>query len=148
MSENLDLVRSIYTDWERGDFTRTDWADAELEMTRPDALTAGSLKGLTSTSESWREWLESWESYRAHAEHYRVLDYERVLVLRQMSGRGRRSGVYVETETVNVFHVRDGKVVKLVMYSDRQRAFADLGLQEPKGGRPSGEPGVDASDRR
>jgi len=128
VSENLDLVRSIYADWERGDFRRTDWAAPDLEMTRPDAIDGGMLAGLASTADGWRAWLKAWEDYRAQAHEYRVLDDERVLVLGRMSGRGRSSGVHAETEIVNLFQIRGGKVIKLVMYSDRSRAFSDLGL--------------------
>jgi hypothetical protein len=66
------------------------------------------------------------------AEEYRELDGERVLVLIRFGGRGKTSGVEVgqmQSKGANLFHIRDGKVTRLVIY-DRERAFADLGLSE------------------
>jgi hypothetical protein len=133
MSENLDLVRSIYAAWERGDFTRTDWADPEIEFVYVDGLAPGSVKGLKATSEQWREVLVDWADFRAEAEEYRELDDERVLGLHRFTGRGRTSGVEVGPTGAKgacLFRVVNGKVTMLALYSGRDRAFADLGLAE------------------
>ena len=66
------------------------------------------------------------------ADDYLELDDERVLALGHYSGRGKASGLQVgqtPASAASVFHVRDGKVTKLVVYFDREQALADLGLK-------------------
>ena len=36
----------------------------------------------------------------------------------------------MQAEGATLFHIRDGKVTRLVVYCDRERALADLGLSE------------------
>jgi len=84
--------------------------------------------------ESWRAFLGTWE-----AEDYRELDDELVLVLAEFSGRGKRSGLeagQIRSKGASLFHIRGGRVARLVIYWDRDRAVADLGLS-PEGDAPS-----------
>jgi ketosteroid isomerase-like protein len=132
MSANLDLVRSIYAAHERGDFSSVEWAHPEIEYVVADGPEPGSWSGLAELAERARGLLNAWEGYRAEAEEYRELEDERVLVLIRRSGRGKRSGVDLEqiaSEGAVLYHLRDGKVAREVVYWDRDRALADLGLE-------------------
>ena len=133
MSENLDLVRSIYADWERGDFSKAEWAHPEIEFVFADGPSPGTWTGLTAMRVTMREYLSTWLNARLEAEEYRELDDDRVLVLNRPYGRGKTSGLDtsdIGATGAQVFYVRDGRVVRLVVYFDRDRALADLGLED------------------
>jgi hypothetical protein len=87
VSANLDLVRSIYADRERGDFSDVRWADPEIEITIADGPAPGTWMGLAGAAESMREFLGAWEKVRFRADKYRELDGGRVLVLDQAGAR-------------------------------------------------------------
>jgi ketosteroid isomerase-like protein len=135
-SANVDLVRSIYAAAERGDFNFYDWAHPEIEFVVADGPTPGSWKGVVAMTKVWSDFLRNWEDFRVNVDEYRELEDERVLVLVQNSGRGRRSGVEVAkiaAKAANVLRIRDGKVTRFVIYWDRENAFADLGLASEAG---------------
>jgi ketosteroid isomerase-like protein len=131
-SSNLDLVRSIHAAWERGDFSRNDWANPDIDLVIADGPEPGSWTGLARMAEAFRSAVSGWTDFRAEAEEYRELDDGTVLVLlRAGSGRGKMSGLEIgqmRTTGANLFSIRDGKVTRLVIYLDRERARADLGL--------------------
>lgn len=132
MSENLDLVRSIYAAWERGDFSSAVWAHPGVEFALADGPDPGTWTGLTGMAEGYRTWLSAWTNFRAEPEEYLVLDDERILVLVHNTGRGRTSGLSLdERSAANLFQLENGKVTRVVVYLDRERARVDLGLEEP-----------------
>jgi ketosteroid isomerase-like protein len=134
MSENLDLVRSIFADWERGDFSRADWADPDIEFTIADGPDASRSRGLAGMAQAHRARLSAFSDFRVEADEYRAIDDERVLVLNHaVGGRGKASGHHLPTIAVpgaDLFNVEARKVTRLIVYFDREHVFADLGLKE------------------
>jgi hypothetical protein len=92
VSTNLDLVRSIYADWERGDFSRADWADADIEFVIVGGPDPGEWTGLTSMASAWRDVLSAAERYRMRVDGCQEIDAQRVLLLTRRSGRGSEAG--------------------------------------------------------
>src|SRR2546423_4909753 len=97
MSQNVDLVRSIYADWARGDFGSIDWADPDVELVAIGGPDPGRTTGRAAMREGWRDFLSAWRDYRVTGEEFRELAGGRVLVFNRIGGRGRaaawRSGV-------------------------------------------------------
>ena len=131
-AEMPPATHPIYAAHERGDFSSVEWAQPEIEYVVADGPEPGTWSGRSGLAEVARGLLNAWEGYRAEAEEYRELDDERVLVLIRRSGRGKRSGVDLEqiaSEGAVLYHLRDGKVTKQIVYFERDRALADLGLE-------------------
>jgi ketosteroid isomerase-like protein len=129
MSENLDLVRSIYSKWERGECGSAEWAHPAIEYVVPDGPEPGSWTGIAAMADAFRDQLRAWEDYRVEAGDLRELDGERVLALVRFRAGGKTSAVEVDQEGGEIFHVRDSRVTRLVSYWDRHNALADLGLE-------------------
>jgi ketosteroid isomerase-like protein len=130
-SANVELVRSMYAGWERGDFDSATWAHPEIEFVFADGPSPGRWSGLSGMADAIRDWLQVWEDLRQIPEEYRELDGHRVLGLHYFAARGKKSGLEVgnvRREAAAVYTIRDGKVFRIVHYFDRHRALADLGL--------------------
>jgi ketosteroid isomerase-like protein len=134
MSDDLDLVRSIFAPWDGGDYRSNEWADPDIEFVIADGPEPGRWSGLVEMANGWRNFLGTWEGgYRAVTEEFRELDGERVLVTNSYSGRAKTSGMDVGqfgAKGATLLHIRAGKVTRLVLYWDRENALADLGLAE------------------
>jgi ketosteroid isomerase-like protein len=130
-SANLELVRSIYADWERGDHSEVGWADPEIEYVMVGGPDPGAWQGLQGMVAAFREVLRAWTDWRVSADDYLDVDRDRILVPFHFTARGRTSGLeagQLRTHGATLFHVHAGRITRIVQYFDRNLAFAELGL--------------------
>ena len=128
---NLDLVRSIYAAWERGDYRSLEWADADIEYKVADGPSPGTWTGIEGMTEAFRDVLAAWEDWGVVADDYLGLAGDRVLVSFHCTGRGKASGVdlaQLQVSGATLFELGDGKVTRIVQYFDRGDALVELGL--------------------
>src|SRR5947207_8849547 len=131
MSENLDLVRSIYADLERGDSSRwVEFAGPEIQAVNVEGLMPVRSTGVGAAEARLRDFMAASEDFHIEVEEYRELDDERVLVFMRRSGRGKASGVELQgPRGADLVHVCNGRITKLIWCWHRDRALADLGLE-------------------
>jgi ketosteroid isomerase-like protein len=134
--ENVEVVRRLYDEWGEGRFgTALHLFDPGVEYTR-SGIGEGSALGLTG---EWRgleamtraalEWIQTFDRLRVQAERF-IEAGDSVVIFTRHRGNAKESGLPIEAEFADVLTLRDGLVVRLDQYRDRDEALEAVGLRE------------------
>jgi ketosteroid isomerase-like protein len=128
-SENVELVRRFVDAFNLLEVdSMVDYYDPDVELHEwPTAPGARSYHGVDGVRSALENWFEVWEWMRV--EIVDIVDAgDSVLVTLDQRARGRGSEVEVEVRTYNVHTFRDGKVIRMELFTERAPALAAAGL--------------------
>jgi ketosteroid isomerase-like protein len=127
--ENVEIVRRAfaYEIYGQGDRAEAEAIfDPNFVMNPTEE---GPSYGLDAIRDNFERWASAWEDLQVTAEEF--LDAgDRVLVTEHHRGRGRGSGIEVDTRLYSVYTLRDGKVIRADEYAERAKAMEAAGLRE------------------
>jgi ketosteroid isomerase-like protein len=102
-TSNVDVVRSVYGYWERGDILGSaSLFTPDFEFARVGAdlgILAGEWRGVEQAWKAIGEWMSSGEDLHIHVDEIFELDDGRVGAFGRRTGRGVSSGVRMEHDT-------------------------------------------------
>ena len=131
--DNVEVVRLILAEWERGEFgTWSDRLDPEIafETFMPDASENVTAHGVAELVAFTRDWLAQWRRYRIAADEIRAAGPDKVFASVRQFAAGQHSGAEVESPGFTVWTLEGGRVVKLSVHYEREKALEAAGLRE------------------
>ena len=128
--ENVELVRTVFGGWARGDFrAASDLFAADFEWKQsPDAVEPGSHRG-ASIGTALRQLFGVYENYRIEAEEY-IDAGDRIVVVGRARGTARGSGMELDQSVFFLWTARNGKLASIEAFRDRGEALETVGLRE------------------
>jgi ketosteroid isomerase-like protein len=127
--ENVEIVRSTYDAFDRGDI------DAALANADPALVTyradpeAATWHGPDGFLQALADWTEGFDQFSARAEEF-IDAGDRVIVRVHQRAVGQSSGAPVEADFWFVHALSDGKVTRLDMFASKTPALEAAGLSE------------------
>ena len=122
MPDPREKLEALYDDWARGDYSRADIFDPEVEL---DSFGMGELiraSGIEEFIKAMGAWLSAWDRPLTLEADQLIGSGDRILALVRWRGRGKGSGIEVEAGGAHVWTFRDGLVIRLEIYRDRDEA--------------------------
>ncbi len=129
--ENVEIVRSIYEEWARGNFRAgADLYDPYvLFVIRPEFPEAGTYLGPDSLRDYTLGLLTAWKDFTITAEEFIEAESSVVVAVRQR-GIGQESGTPAELPYFQVWTFRGRAVIRLESVREREEALEAVGLRE------------------
>ena len=132
--ENVEVVRSLYSEWEKGRFWSVDLYAPDVEWHWSSAAKAvrggaASYKGLEEIGAAMREWVRDWGWWSISAEEF-VDAGDRVVVMTTLHARLKDGRGEVHEQGADVITLRDGKVVRMEVFDTPEEALEAVGLRD------------------
>jgi ketosteroid isomerase-like protein len=125
--ENVEVVKQAYDAYVRGDLSGAlEYYDADVTFNPNEEL---PIRGHGAVRAYLERWEEPWEDYEVEAEEF-IDAADRVVVTVHFKGRGKGSGIEIDARSHHVHALRDGKIVRMDEYTDRNQAFEAAGLSK------------------
>jgi ketosteroid isomerase-like protein len=127
--ENVASVRRFVDAFNRRDLDSVvaDIDEAAELHEWPEAPGAQSYRGAEGVRAALDTWFESWDWMRVDIED--IFDVgEHVLVTLHQRAKGRSSEAEVEIRSFNVYTFRDGKVIGIRLFLERESALEAAGI--------------------
>jgi len=133
--ENVELLRKLQDDWNRGERDFADEYHRDVEFLPLRAATEGAYHGLPGI-EAWiADTSDVFDKFEMNFEFTEL--GERVLACGTIHVRARGSGVETDIETGGLFEFRDGRIVRwedfvVEKQGPRSRGAAAVGAQRAR----------------
>ena len=129
--QNVAVVRAIHEALARGQSPATlGLLHPDIEYVNPpDAVEAGTRRGIAAYEDALRSMLDAFEDVRIEVRE--IIDAgDQVVVLATYTARGRSSGARRQNEDGYLWTIRDGKAVSFEWFHDQADALEAAGLHQ------------------
>jgi ketosteroid isomerase-like protein len=129
--ENVEIARLMSESFNRGDreaFKELLAPDVEITPLRAE-LEGTVYRGPTSSSHFWADVDESWETLGFDPDEIRDLG-DRVLLTGRLRGKGRQTGVEVDSRIGLIVSFANGRVTRFRTYASVAEALEAAGARE------------------
>jgi ketosteroid isomerase-like protein len=130
--ENVELVRRSVAALAVGDWQGIfDTWDPQIEWHfEREAVISGVHRGRDQVRAALSSFVTEWEDFTVEIEKLIEADDERVVLFAHLTGRGRGSGLPLDFREANIFTIREGRIVTVKEFFDREQALQAAGLRE------------------
>jgi ketosteroid isomerase-like protein len=130
--ENVEVVRDSVAAINEGDYGRAmgHLAD-DVVLENPAGVFAGTFRGREAVGEWFGDWFRTFD-WNVHIDIREIAEIgdDCVLLVHDLRGRGRGSGVDVEQTFAYLYRLREGKIARMDGYLSREEALEAAGLSE------------------
>jgi ketosteroid isomerase-like protein len=127
--ENIQLGRTALERFIATGEPAWELTDAAVEVYDHDIMDGEDYRGHAGVRRWLEDWSSAWSEFSMEPEEF-IDAGDRVVAVVRMTARGASSGIVVERQDALVQSFRDGRVVRIDYYNNRDQALKAVGLEE------------------